>query len=102
MGVKITLGSDAGGVPLFPHGRNAEELECMVGLGLDPIEAICIATRNSAECLMINDEAGTIESGKRGDILVVKGDVTKNISLITKKDNIKLIMKDGTIYSQIN
>jgi imidazolonepropionase-like amidohydrolase len=100
MGVKITLGSDAGGVPLFPHGRNAEELEYLIRLGLDPIEAICLATRNSAECLRLNDKIGTIENGKRGDILVVNGDATKNISLVTRKENIKLIMKDGNIYSQ--
>jgi imidazolonepropionase-like amidohydrolase len=102
MGVKITLGTDAGGVPFFPHGRNAEELEYMVELGLNPVEAICIATRNSAECLRINDRVGTIENEKRGDILVVKGDVTKNVSLVTKQENIKLIMKNGTIYRQTN
>ncbi len=99
MGVKITLGSDAGGVPLFPHGRNAEELECMVKLGLDPIEAICVATGNSAECLRLKDEVGIIENGKRGDILVVNGDVTKNISLVASEENIRLIMRDGKIFS---
>jgi imidazolonepropionase-like amidohydrolase len=100
MGVKITLGSDAGGVPLFPHGRNAEELEHMVELGLDPIEAISISTRNSAECLRIGDETGTVEDGKKADILVVKGDVTKDISLASGKENIKLVMKEGAIYSR--
>jgi imidazolonepropionase-like amidohydrolase len=100
MGVKITLGSDAGGVPLFPHGRNAEELECMVALGLDPVEAICIATKNSAECLRIDNETGVIENGKKGDILVVKGDVTKDISLVTKRDHIELVLKEGVIYNR--
>jgi imidazolonepropionase-like amidohydrolase len=98
MGLKITLGSDAGGVPLFPHGRNAEELVCMVKLGLDPVEAICAATRNSAECLRIENETGIVESGKRGDILVVKGDVTKDISLVTKRESIKAVLKEGVVY----
>jgi imidazolonepropionase-like amidohydrolase len=102
MGLKITLGSDAGGVPLFPHGRNAEELEYMVRLGLDPIDAICIATKNSSECLRVIDEVGTIEKGKKGDIFVVKGDATKDISLIANQDQIKLIMKDGKIYTNID
>ncbi len=100
MGVKVTLGSDAGGVPLFPHGRNAEELECMVKLGLSPLEAVCVATRNSAECLRIGSETGTIESGKHADILVVKGDVTRDIGLVAKRENLKLILKGGFVYHQ--
>ena len=94
-GVKITLGSDAGGVPIFFHGENAQELEYMVKLGLSPLEAIIASTRHSAECLRLESRIGTIEPGKEADMLILEGDPLKDIRIMAKKEKIRGIIKGG-------
>src|SRR5881409_3595595 len=66
MGVKIALGTDAG---VFPHGDNAKEFALMVGLGMQPIDALRSGTSNDADLLGIGQAVGTLEKGKRADIV---------------------------------
>ena len=94
-GVKITLGSDAGGVPLLFHGENAQDLEYMVKLGLSPLEAIIASTRHSAECLRLDRRIGTIEPSKEADILILEGDPLKDIGILAKKEKIRGVIKGG-------
>ena len=94
-GVKITLGSDAGGVPTFLHGQNAEELEYMVRLGMKPLDAIVAATRHSAECLRLDGRRGTLEPGKDADLLVVEGNPLQDIRLLAQKEKIKGVIRGG-------
>ncbi len=94
-GVKITLGTDAGGVPIFFHGENAQELEYMVRLGLSPLEAIITSTRRSAECLRLEARIGTIEAGKEADLLIVEGDPLKDIGILSQKEKIRGVLKGG-------
>ena len=70
-GVKVALGSDSG---ISPHGRNLRELEAMVGAGMAPVDALRSTTSTAAELLGLADELGTLEPGKRADIVLVKGD----------------------------
>ena len=93
--MKITLGSDAGGVPIFFHGENAQELEYMVKLGLSPLEAIIASTRHSAECLRLDRWIGTIEPGKEADILILEGNPLKDIGIVAKKERIRGVLKGG-------
>jgi imidazolonepropionase-like amidohydrolase len=65
-------GTDAG-TPLNPHGNAAQEIVFTVEWGTPPIEAIRAATANGAELLRLPD-VGTIEPGKRTDLLLVDGD----------------------------
>jgi len=44
---------------------------------------------------------GVIENGAWADILIFKGDPTKDIKLILEPDNLKLIMKDGKLYKNL-
>src|SRR5437762_5933956 len=53
MGVKIALGTDAGG---FPHGENAKEIGMMVGLGMQHIDALRSGTSNDADLLGRSEE----------------------------------------------
>jgi imidazolonepropionase-like amidohydrolase len=94
-GVKISLGTDAGGVPIFFHGQNAEELEYMVRLGLTPLDAIIASTRHSAECLRLDRRIGTIEPGKEADILILEGNPLKDITIVAKKEKIRGVIKGG-------
>jgi imidazolonepropionase-like amidohydrolase len=91
-GVKIAFGTDSG---LSAHGDNGKEFVLMVKAGMDPIDAIVSATRNAADLLKVSEELGTITSGKKADIVAVKGDVLNDITLL---QNIDFVMKDGSVF----
>jgi imidazolonepropionase-like amidohydrolase len=65
-------GTDAG-TPFNPHGNAPQEVAYMVEWGMQPLAALRAATLNGAELLRIPD-VGTIEPGKRSDLLLVDGD----------------------------
>jgi len=92
-GIKIAMGTDLGPEPEI--GSNARELELYVNLGMTPMEAIQTATKNAAEALWLAKDLGTLESGKIADILAVDGDPSRDITVLTNKDKIKMVMKDG-------
>src|SRR6266581_804448 len=91
MGVKIALGTDAG---VFPHGDNAKEFALMVGLGMQPFDALRSGTSNDADLLGIAQAVGTLEKGKRADIVAMPGDPTADI---TATERVSCVMKDGKI-----
>jgi imidazolonepropionase-like amidohydrolase len=70
-GVKVAMGTDSG---VTPHGNNLRELELMVAGGMTPMQAIVATTSSAAELMGLEDELGTIEAGKRADLVVVAGD----------------------------
>lgn len=73
-GVTIALGTDAG-MPGTPHGRaTLHELELLVRAGLSPSEALRAGTVNSARALGVAADRGTIEVGKRADLVLWTGD----------------------------
>jgi imidazolonepropionase-like amidohydrolase len=96
-GVKIALGTDCG-MPFFYHGENAYELEILVQAGLSPRQALLSATKGGAECLGLESELGTLESGKLASLLIVEGDPFEDIRLLQDLSKIKFIMKEGVIY----
>ena len=72
-GVRIATGTDAGGSPVR-HGFVAREIELMVQAGMTPQAALESSTREAADLLGVLAEVGTIEVGKRADMLLVDGD----------------------------
>ncbi|MDQ3809343.1 MAG: amidohydrolase family protein [Chloroflexota bacterium] len=91
-GVRIAMGTDTG---VGPHGTNAEELQRMVEGGMTPMQAIVATTRTAAECMRIAHLTGTLEVGKRADLLAVDGDPLADIKVLQDKDKLALIMRDG-------
>ena len=73
-GVRIALGSD-GNTPWAPHAEMAD----MVAAGMTPAQVIIAATRNGAEFLRMTD-AGTIESGKSADFIVLDANPLDDIT----------------------
>jgi len=71
------------------------EIELLVEAGFSPLEAIHIATYNGAKYLGELDHVGTLEPGKKADIVVVKGDPVSRISDI---ENVDVVFKDGVGY----
>lgn len=97
LGVKIAMGTDTG---VGPHGTNAEEIAVMVENGLTPMQAIVATTKTAAECARVGHLVGTIEPGKRADLVGVRGDPLANIALFKDPASVVFVMKDGTVHKQ--
>lgn len=95
-GVRIAMGTDIGG---YGYGETALELELLVEAGMSAAEAIETSTRRSAECLRLDGEVGTLQAGKRADLLVVDGDPLADITVLRRRESLALVMKDGVGYA---
>ena len=91
-GVKIAFGTDSG---VSKHGRNADEFELMVKHGMPAGEAIKAATVNAADLLGLSAEAGTLEPGKRADLIAVSGDPLADVTVLKR---VGFVMKDGQVF----
>jgi imidazolonepropionase-like amidohydrolase len=92
-GVKVAMGTDSG---VTPHGENLDELVLMAEGGMSPAEVLLATTRNAAECLDVADDRGTIEPGKRADLVVVDGDPLQFDGL---RQRISAVFKNGRLVS---
>jgi imidazolonepropionase-like amidohydrolase len=93
-GVKIAFGTDAG---VSKHGRNADEFELMVKHGMPAAAAIKAATLNAADLLGITAETGSIEVGKRADMIAVAGDPLSDVTVLK---HVQFVMKDGVVHKR--
>jgi imidazolonepropionase-like amidohydrolase len=93
-GVRIVAGTDAGG---HGHPPNAGELPLLAAAGLTPMQALRAATGWAAECLGVQGEIGTIEKGKRADLVVVDGDPLADLRILTDLARIRIVVKDGVV-----
>lgn len=71
------------------------EVELLVEAGFTPVEAIKIASLNGAIFLGEDSRIGSIRAGKQADMMVVKGDPSKNIRDI---NNVEIVFKNGVGY----
>jgi Amidohydrolase family len=90
-GIPIVAGSDTG---LLGYGLD-RELELYVKAGMTPLEAIQTATIVPARVMNLANESGTIEPGKRADLILVDGNPLENISDIRK---VIKVVANGRMY----
>jgi imidazolonepropionase-like amidohydrolase len=96
-GGRLGMGGDYG-FGWNPHGDYARELTFFVkDVGLTPLEVITCATKTGAEIMGRGDEFGTLEKGKLADVLVVDGDVAKDIALLENRANFIAVMQGGVV-----
>jgi imidazolonepropionase-like amidohydrolase len=88
-GVKVAMGTDC---PVAPHGTNLRELVHMAAHGLTPEQALVAATSSAAELMGLQGELGTLEPGKRADVVVVDGDP---FDFDTLPERVEQVWKDG-------
>jgi imidazolonepropionase-like amidohydrolase len=93
-GVKIVLGTDAGGFD-WRELNEAKEFEYYVNYGMTPMQALRTGTTAAAELLGWSDKMGTIEAGKWADLVAVSGDPLKDI---TELQRVKFVMKSGSVF----
>lgn len=88
-GVKIAYGTDAG---VYPHGDNGKQFAYMVRYGMSPMQAIQSATTVAADLMQRSDDVGSVTPGHFGDLIAVKGDPLKDITVL---ERVAHVMKGG-------
>ncbi|PKQ14394.1 MAG: hypothetical protein CVT68_12105, partial [Actinobacteria bacterium HGW-Actinobacteria-8] len=96
-GVTLVAGTDTDNPFVFPGYSLHHELELMVEAGLTPMEALEAATRQAAE--MMREEAvfGTVESGKRADLLVLTANPLEDIR---NTRTLELVILGGSVIDR--
>ena len=92
-GVKVGIGTDS------MHGYMLLEMENLVAAGFTPLEAITAATGLNAEIVGIEDEVGTVETGRFADIIAIDGRPDENIR---DMGNVAFIMVGGRDQSALS
>jgi len=96
-GGRLGMGGDYG-FAWNPHGQYAKELSFFVNyVGFSAMDTIECATKTGAEIIGRGDEFGTLETGKLADILVVDGDVLKDITLLEDRSRFIAVMQGGCV-----
>jgi imidazolonepropionase-like amidohydrolase len=91
VGVLVAAGTDCG-APGHPHGTLPEELKLMVEAGATPLEALRHGTSAAADLLGLGGEVGTLEQGKKADLLAVGGDPLRDVGVLR---DIRLVLRGG-------
>ena len=90
-GVPLLAGTDEG-IPAYSLYR---ELELYVKAGFTPMDALRSASAVAAEAMRVDRDVGTIEKGKRADLLVLDANPLDDISNIR---TVRFVMKDGRMF----
>jgi imidazolonepropionase-like amidohydrolase len=97
-GITVALGTDSGAFPIRTQGFTEHlEMELMVQAGLTPLQAITISTRNAARALKMDREFGTLEKGKKADLIILSDNPEKDIKYTRK---IESVWKEGREVSK--
>ncbi len=80
---------------VLPGFGDQRGIELLVEAGFTPVEAIRIATLNGAIYLGRDKEIGSVAAGKNADLMVIKGDPSKQVSDV---ENVEIVFKDGVGY----
>ena len=88
-GVRLAVGTDS------MHGLMAYELQTLVRLGLAPADALVAGTRGGAEACRVAAECGTLEVGKRADILALDGNPLQDMAAM---ERVAMVMTNGRVF----
>jgi imidazolonepropionase-like amidohydrolase len=92
-GVKIAMGTDSG---VGPHGDNLAELQLMADCGMTPEQVWHATTLSAAQLMGVDAELGSLERGKRADVVVLEGDPGDLSGLAGR---IREVWKDGVLVA---
>ena len=79
-------------IALGSPGDPQREMELLLAAGLSPAEVLIAASRNSAIALNEADSRGTLEPGKRADLLILNANPADDIRNMRKVDR---VMRQG-------
>lgn len=90
-GIRFAVGTDG------MHGGLAQEIQYLVDFGATPIQALMAATCHAAKVCGLEESIGTLEPGKFGDIIGVKGNPLEDIEALKR---VKTVISRGEIKYQ--
>jgi imidazolonepropionase-like amidohydrolase len=91
-GIPIVAGTDQA----IPGHSLYREIELYVQAGFTPMEAIQAATIVPARAMGIDKEAGTIEAGKRGEVVILRSNPLESIRNIR---TVEFVVTNGVMYN---
>jgi imidazolonepropionase-like amidohydrolase len=92
---RIIAGTDAGCFD-FSFGHIDYCLELMVAAGMTPMQALVAATSAAATACGVADQVGTIEPGRRADIVILSASPLDDIRAVS---SVLAVYKDGQLVS---
>ena len=93
LGIPLVAGTDCGVRGIFPD-MIALEVELLHDHGLSALDAVGAATVNAARLLGLADRIGTVEAGKRADLLAVDGDLARDLTRLRCPS---YVVQDGAV-----
>lgn len=97
-GVLVTAGTDLGNPWITPGVSFHRELQLLVRAGISTVDVLRIATSNGAQALGQASEIGTVQRGKRADLVVLEANPLDDISNTRR---IKYVVKDGKVHDPV-
>jgi len=94
-GLLLSGPDPTGAGDVLPGFGDQRGIELLVEAGFSPVEAIRISTLNGAIYLGREKEIGSVTVGKNADLVVIRGDPSKQVSDI---ENVEMVFKDGIGY----
>jgi imidazolonepropionase-like amidohydrolase len=103
--LKVTFGTDLFFVPKEVMDGQVKQMERLLKW-YKPVEILRMATGTAGELFKLSGlrnpypegDLGVVKQGAYADLLLVEGNPLKDLSAVTDKENLKIIMKDGKIY----
>jgi imidazolonepropionase-like amidohydrolase len=96
-GVLLTAGTDYENPWMTPGVAFHRELQLLAAAGIPPLQVLRIATRNGAAALGVLGETGTVEAGKRADLVVLTADPLADLANTRQIERVYL---RGTPYER--
>ncbi len=96
-GIPVAMGTDAGNPGTFHGPSVVREMELLQEAGLSPMEVLVASTRISARALGREDDLGTLEPGKRADLVVLSADPTADVTNVAA---VAWVMKGGVLHNR--
>ena len=95
LGAGVDPTGNGGALPGFGDQRN---FELLIEAGFTPAEAIQVMAYNGARILEVDDELGSVATGKLADLVVIEGDIVEHPEQIR---NVRIVFKDGVGYDSL-
>lgn len=98
LGIPTAVGSDSGTLPRV-MGTN-EEISELADAGFAPVEILEMATLASARALRMDGQIGSIEVGKRADMVALTVDPLVDPRIIADRNFVSFVVKDGVVIGR--